>query len=131
LTHDNFLAKIGYFFSIYKKTIAVWALIIVLIVGGVHLHVDKGLITVAVLFFGVISNAFAGLASMVSMVPIIGPLIVKVLSLPVFWVLNSLGYFVSAIAIKKGYKREVINYRIITMFFLIGFATGFVIAKLV
>ncbi len=110
--------------------ILVWSLIALVISGGVYLHIDKGIITVAVLVFGVIGNAFAGLASIVAMVPIIGPLLVKVLSLPIFWVLNSLGYFVSAVAIKKGYKKEVVNYRIVTMVFLIGFAVGFVIAKL-
>ena len=127
---NNFTSKIVYFFIINKKTIIVWLLILLLIAGGIYLHIDKGIITVAVIVLGFISNAFAGLASIVSMVPIIGPLIVKVLSLPVFWLLNSMGYFVSAVAIKKGYKREVINYRIITVFFLLGFAVGFVIAKL-
>lgn len=106
-------------------------LILIVIGGGVYLHIDKGIITVAVLVFGVIGNAFAGLAALLSMIPVIGPLLIKVLSLPLFWLLNSLGYFVSAVAIKRGYKTEIINYRVITMIFLIGFAAGFVIAKLI
>jgi len=34
------------------------------------------------------------------------------------------------VAIKRGYKKEVINYRFVTMVFLTGFAVGFIIAKL-
>ena len=101
-----------------------------MILGGIYLHIDKGIITVIVLVLGVIGNAFTGLMTVIAIVPIVGPLVVKVLSLPIFWLLNSLGYFVSVAAIKKGFKREVINYRIITIFFLIGFAFGFIIAKL-
>ncbi len=127
---NNFISKIIYFFVINKKFITIWTIIALLILGGIYLHIDKGIITVIVLVLGVIGNAFTGLMTVIAIVPIVGPLVVKVLSLPIFWLLNSLGYFVSVAAIKKGFKREVINYRIITIFFLIGFAFGFIIAKL-
>jgi hypothetical protein len=78
-----------------------------------------------------VSNAFAGLAGLIAMIPVVGPLIVKVLSLPIFWLLNAGGYYISVIAIKRGYGRDVINYRIATIIFLVGFAVGFVLAKLV
>jgi len=98
---------------------------------GLCFNIDRKIIAVLVLVFGILSNAFAGLAALVVTIPIFGPIIVKVLSLPVFWLLNALGYYVSLIAIKKGYKRDVINYRVITIIFLIGFAIGFVIARII
>jgi hypothetical protein len=97
---------------------------------GLYLHIDKEVITVAVVIFGIIANAFAGIAGLIAMIPVVGPLIVKVLSLPVFWLLNAMGYYVSVIAIKRGYGRDVVSYRMITVIFLVGFAVGFIIAKL-
>lgn len=108
-----------------------WLVIILAIGLGLLLKINKEIIAVAVVIFGIIANAFTGLAAIIAMVPIVGPLIIKVLSLPLFWLLNALGYFVSVIAIRKGFGRDVVNYRIITVIFLIGFAVGFILAKLV
>lgn len=123
--------KNSYFF-LYRnrRIITTWSIIILAIALGFCLNIDKEIIAVAVVIFGIIANAFAGITGLVAMVPFIGPLIVKVLSLPVFWLLNALGYYISVIAIKKGYGRDVVSYRMITVIFLVGFAVGFIIAKL-
>jgi len=68
----NLFSKIGHFFVVNKKNILVWVLISALVGGGIYLHIDKGIITVAVVVFGIIGNAFAGIAAIVSVVPIIG-----------------------------------------------------------
>ena len=128
---NRILNGFKHFFTVNKKSILVWFLITILIGAGIYLHIDKGIITVIVMVFGIVGNAYAGLAALISIIPIIGPLIVKVLSLPLFWLLNSTGYFVSAVAIKRGHKKEILNYRVITIIFLIGFAVGFIIAKLI
>jgi hypothetical protein len=121
------------FFFLYRnrRFIITWTIIIVAIALGLYLKIDKEAIAVGVVIFGIIANAFAGLAGLIAMIPFIGPLLIKVLSLPVFWLLNALGYYVSVIAIKKGYGRDVVSYRMITVIFLVGFAVGFIIAKLI
>ncbi|MFQ5582914.1 MAG: hypothetical protein ACE5GL_00580 [Calditrichia bacterium] len=53
------------------------------------------------------------------------------LALPIFWILNSIGYFLSIIAIKRGYSKTVLDYRVLTVVFLVGVAIGFVIGKLI
>jgi hypothetical protein len=107
-------------------------LVIILAVGlGLLFKIDKEVIAVAVVIFGIIANAFAGLAAIIAMIPVVGPLIINILSLPIFWLLNALGYFVSVVAIRKGFGRDVVNYRIITVIFLIGFAVGFILARLI
>ena len=83
-----------------------------------------------VMIFGLFAEAFSGLIALLATVPVVGPIVAKVLTLPIFWIFNALGYFVSLVAIKRGYKKEVINYRFVTMVFLTGFAVGFIIAKL-
>ncbi len=83
------------------------------------------------IIFGLISQAFIGLLNMIALIPVVGPLVAKVLALPFYWLLNALGYFVSVIAIKKGYSRDVLNYRVLTIVFLVGLLVGFVIGKLI
>lgn len=127
----KFSRNIYFFLYRNRRFITTWTIIILAVVLGLYLKIDKEIIAVSVVIFGIIANAFAGLAGFIALIPFIGPLIVKVLSLPIFWLLNALGYYISVIAIKKGYGRDVVSYRMITIFFLIGFAVGFIIAKLI
>jgi len=126
----KFSRNIYFFLYRNRRIITTWSIIILAVALGLYLHIDKGIITVAVVIFGIIANAFAGVAGLITMIPVVGPLIVKVLSLPVFWLLNAMGYYVSVIAIKRGYGRDVVSYRMVTVIFLVGFAAGFIIAKL-
>lgn len=126
----EFSRNIYFFLYRNRRIITTWLIIIVAITLGLYLNIDKDIIAVSVVIFGIIANAFAGIAGIIAMVPFVGPLIIKVLSLPVFWLLNAMGYYISVIAIKKGYGRDVVSYRMVTVIFLVGFAVGFIIAKL-
>jgi len=128
---SKILKKIFSFFRRFWKVIVIWIAILIFIELGLRFGLDKKIIAVLAIVFGILSHAFAGLMTIIALVPIIGPLIVRVLSLPVFWLLNAIGYYVSVIAIKKGYSKNVINYRIITIIFLVGFTFGYLIAKLI
>lgn len=68
---------------------------------------------------------------MISLVPVIGPVIVKVLSIGFIWLLNAVGYLVSYIAIRRGYSRDVLTYRGLTVAVIIGIVIGFVLGKLI
>jgi len=113
------------------KMLLIWLFIIAAILVGLMLHIDTDLIAVFVVVFGVIANAFSGLMALIGAIPIVGPIIVKVLSMPILWILNAIGYYISVLAIKKGYKKEVLNHRVLTVVFLAGFTIGFVIARLI
>ncbi len=128
---SKILKKIFSFFRRFWKVIVIWIAILIFIELGLRFGLDKKIIAVLAIVFGILSHAFAGLMTIIALVPIIGPLIVRVLSLPVFWLLNAIGYYVSVIAIKKGYSKNVINYRVITIIFLLGFTFGYLIAKLI
>ncbi|RKY55780.1 MAG: hypothetical protein DRP89_02600 [Candidatus Neomarinimicrobiota bacterium] len=128
---SKILKKIFSFFRRFWKVIVIWIAILIFIELGLRFGLDKKIIAVLAIVFGILSHAFSGLMTIIALVPIIGPLIVRVLSLPVFWLLNAIGYYVSVIAIKKGYSKNVINYRIITIIFLVGFTFGYLIAKLI
>lgn len=109
----------------------VWVLIGVLIWAGVHFHVDAGIIAGSVLVVGLLSNAFAWLLGIIALVPIVGPLLVKVLSIGFIWLLNAVGYLVAFVAIRRGYSRDVLTYRGVTIALILGIVIGYVLGKLV
>ncbi|MCH7618216.1 MAG: hypothetical protein IH880_00420 [Candidatus Marinimicrobia bacterium] len=119
------------FFGAFRKTIIVWTLLIIFVIAGVYFGVPKKIIGGSIIAVGWVTGAFAGLMIMIGLVPLVGPIIVSVLSLPVIWLLNGLGYFVSIIAIKKGYSKEVVNSRILTAVLIVGIVIGYVISKLI
>jgi hypothetical protein len=115
----------------FWKTILVWVIILIFIAIGIHYNVDKIIIGGVVVVFGLITQAFVGLIGIISLIPLIGPIIAKILALPIFWLINALGYFVSLIAIKRGYSKDVINYRVLTIVLLVGIVIGFVLGKII
>ena len=119
------------FFQAFWKTILVWTIIAIFIAVALHFNIDKTVIGGVVVVFGLITQAFVGLIGIISLIPFIGPIIAKILALPLFWFINALGYFASLIAIKRGYSKDVINYRVLTIVLLVGIVIGFIIGKLV
>ncbi|MEJ2055825.1 MAG: hypothetical protein P8X42_18070, partial [Calditrichaceae bacterium] len=111
--------------------ILTWALIILFLIIGLSLNIDKAVIGGAIVIFGIISQAFVGLLNIIGLIPFIGPIVAKILALPFFWLINAMGYFVSILAIKRGYTKEVVNYRILTVVFLIGIVFGFILGKII
>jgi len=125
------LQKIWDFIYSFRKILIIWAIITFFVIASILIGWDKKAIAFMVILIGLISQAFLGLINIIALIPIIGPLIAKVLALPIYWILNSLGYFVSLIAIKKGYSKDVVNYRVLTIVFLVGVAVGFIIGNLI
>ena len=118
-------------FKTYRKPLLIWMVIILAIVTALKLGIDEKVVLFGTVVIGVFTQAFAGLAALIAAVPLIGPLIVKVFAIPFFWLLNALGYFVGAIAIKKGYRTEFTKSRVLTQALLIGIIIGYIIGHLV
>ena len=115
----------------WKVMLPLWIAIGGLAWLGLHYNVDRSVIAGSVVAIGLISNAFAWLLGIVALVPIIGPIIVKVLSIGFIWLLNAVGYLVSYIAIRRGYSKDVLTYRGLTVAIIIGIVVGFVLGKLI
>jgi hypothetical protein len=115
----------------WKVMVPVWLAIFGLIWLGRHYNVDRGVIGGSIVVIGLISNAFAWLMGIIALVPIIGPLIVKVLSIGFIWLINAVGYLVSFIAIRRGYSKDVLTYRGLTIAVIIGIVIGYVLGKLI
>lgn len=87
-------------------------------------------VTTGVVLLAAASHVFAWILGIITLVPIIGPLLVKVLSLSVIWLLNAVGYLVSYVAIKRGYSKDVLTYRAVTIALITGIVIGFILANL-
>lgn len=125
------LSSIKKFLFSFRKILLIWLFIAIFVLVGVALGLDNKVVAFLAILLGIVSQAFIGLLNIIALIPIIGPLIAKVLALPLYWLLNALGYFVSVIAIKRGFSRDVLNYRVLTIVFLIGVMIGYIIGKLV
>jgi hypothetical protein len=110
--------------------VLLWLAIGGLIWLGLHFHVDRRLIAAGVVLLGLLSNAFAWLLAVIALVPLVGPLIVKILSIGFIWLLNAVGYLVSFIAIRRGYSKDVLTYRGLTIAVIIGIVIGYILGTL-
>ena len=104
--------------------------LIALVFSGWHYGWNKEVVAGSVLLIGAASNVFAWLVGLIGLVPIIGPLIVKVLSLSVIWLLNAVGYLVAYVAIKRGYSKDVLTYRGLTIALIVGIVIGYILRSI-
>ena len=115
---------------VFRRIIITWIILISLFELGLHFDLDAKIIGIVLVIVGFFTQAFSGLLIIIGFIPFIGPLIVKVLMLPLFWIINGIGYLASIVAIKKGHGTEVITYRILTIVFLAGIIFGYILGKL-
>ena len=113
------------------KTIRTLAVIGLAVYLMLVFKLDVRAITIITIILGYITNVFVGLTSLVGLIPLIGPLIVKIFTIPFFWILNSLGYFTSAYAIKKGYGKDVVTHRLVVFTLLVGIVLGYILGHLI
>jgi hypothetical protein len=125
------MTRIRQFLQNYRVAILAWVLIFLLVYAGLYYSIDKSALALAVLIVGLLGHAFGALIAWIGLVPMVGPMVAHVLSLPFVWLLNGVGYVASIIAIKRGYSKDVLSYRVITITLLFGITFGYVLGKLV
>ena len=119
------------FIKQYKFHIFLWVLIGVAVAGALQYGEDEKIVVFSTLILGIFTQVFAGLGALIAMVPIIGPILIKVVTIPFFWMINALGHGVSIVAIKKGYTNELVKSRVLTIALLIGIVLGYIMGNLI
>ena len=119
------------FFKNYKFHILLWILIGVSVVVALQYGVDEKIVVFTTLILGIFTQVFAGLGALIAMIPIIGPILIKIITIPFFWMINALGHGVSIVAIKKGYANELVKSRVLTIALLIGIVLGYIMGNLI
>ncbi len=117
-------------FGINKKALLIGGLLAVFAVGARYLGVEGRLIAVVVLVVGWLSQAFAAVLGVVGLIPVVGPLIVSIITLPFFLLVNGIAYLVTLMAVRKGYVRSAVESRILVTALLVGIVMGFLLGKL-
>ncbi len=108
------------FLKSYYKHLIVWAIILSVIIIALKYGVDKKAVVFGTVTIGVFTQAFASLSALIGALPLIGPFIVKFFAIPLVWVIQASGSLVGAVAIKKGYTKEMVKSRVLTLALLIG-----------
>tara|TARA_S200000501_G_C20521961_1_gene611727 strand:- start:27 stop:425 length:399 start_codon:yes stop_codon:yes gene_type:complete len=117
--------------KLYKKKSFGWIISFLAISSAFYIGVDSKVIVFGAFIFSIFTEVFVGLGVLIGTIPFFGPFVVKVISIPIFWVLNALGYIISAVAIKKGYSTELAKSRVITLALLIGIIIGYITGNIV
>tara|TARA_Y100000813_G_C24081314_1_gene313518 strand:+ start:337 stop:717 length:381 start_codon:yes stop_codon:yes gene_type:complete len=117
--------------KIFYKKILFWIFLAVVVAFAINYGIDKKLIVFSAFIISVFTEAFVGFSALIAAVPIVGPMIIKIVTIPVFWVFNAMGTLVSGLAIKKGYATELARGRILTLALLIGMIIGYIIGNLI
>ena len=115
----------------YGKNILLGLILSTAIGIALYYGIDKKIIVLSAFIIGVFTELFVGVVALVAAIPLIGPMVIKIVSIPIFWILNALGTLVSGIAIKKGYATELARGRIMTLALLIGMIIGYIIGNLI
>jgi len=113
------------------KHLLVWTILLITIIAALIMGIDKKIVVFFTLALGFFTQIFAGMGALIAMIPWVGPFIIKVFTIPFFWVVNSLGYFVSIIAIKKGYSKQVTKSRVLTVAVLFGIIIGYIMGHII
>ena len=98
---------------------------------GQQYGINERIIILVTLVLGVFTQIFTGITSLIAIIPFFGPFILKVISIPIFYFLNALGWVVSAIAIKKGYVNELSRSRTVTFALLVGIIIGYILGNII
>ena len=115
----------------YKFHIFLWVLIGVAVAVALQYGVDEKIVVFSTLVLGIFTQVFAGLGALIAMIPIIGPILIKVVTIPFFWMINAVGHGVSIVAIKKGYTNELVKSRVLTIALLNGIVLGYIMGNLI
>jgi len=118
------------YYKQHKLLIFIFLASILLIYLSFRFGINKPVTALIVILFGVFSQLFAEMLAIIALIPIAGPVIVKVISIPVIILLNGIGYIVTFFAFKKGYKMEVAKSKLFTTALLIGVMFGYLLGKL-
>ncbi len=102
----------------------------ILMIAGAYFRWDKWIIGGILLLAGFVTQAWSSLISLIGSIPGVGHVIVKFLALPLLLIINGIGNIIAFLAIKLGYKKEILDTRLLTWAFALGAIIGFIIGEL-
>ena len=113
----------------WKMMLPILILLLVGLVVSYYLGWGIKVTTAGAVLLSFGTGLVAWLLGIITLVPVIGPILVKILTMSIIWLLNAVGYLVSYLAIHRGYAKDVLTYRIVTIALITGIVIGYVIGN--
>lgn len=113
-----------------KRVLLFTILLAVFAVVARYLGVEGRIIAAVVLVVGWLSQVFAFLLALVALIPVVGPLVVSIITLPFFLLVNGITYLITLLVVRKGYVRSAVESRILVTVLLVGIVIGYVLGRL-
>lgn len=111
-----------------------WAVLVAFVAVGVHFHWKGEVIAAVAVLWGIATHIFGmvfhQLGAWVSSIPVMGPMIVKVVAWPLFLLVNGLAFFTSLVGVNIGRGRQVFEARVAALILTVGVLIGFILGKL-
>jgi hypothetical protein len=126
-----YIPNFAVIWATYRKTFLRLGIVTLVIIIGIVADLDAGLVAAVAALVAIVTQAFAGLVGLVMLIPWLGPLIIKALSIPLIWILNGAGYFASIVLAKSGHGRSVVSSRVLTVVLISGIVIGYILGKLI
>ncbi len=125
-----YIPSFAVFWATYRWTIFGLFIVVAIVVAGMLAGFDAWLIASIATLVGILTQTFAGFLGLLALIPWLGPLLAKALSIPLIWLVNGAGYFLSVVLAGRGKGSSVVQSRILTVVLIIGLIVGFIIGKL-
>lgn len=103
----------------------------IIIALGFYFRWDKRIVGIGVFLFGLVSQGWSSLVSLLGGIPVVGSVIVRFLALPLLFLVNGIGNLLAFVAIKMGYKKEIMDTKLLAWTFAGGLLVGFIIGGLI
>jgi hypothetical protein len=111
--------------------VPLWAVMACLVWWAIESRVEPTVIAGGVVVVGLVTNAFVWLLGLVGVVPVVGPIIVGAVTTGFLLLINSISSLIAYLAIKRGYRRDMLTFKGVTIALIVGMAIGFIIGRLI
>ncbi len=127
----RFWSRISAFYRDNWKICCVLVLLAVFVYVAQHYGLDREITVFVVLFLGYVTQLFSVLVGFIAAIPVIGPPIAQIISLPFIFIVNAVAYLVTFFSLRKGYAKELLGSRVLVTAFLVGLILGYALGKII
>ena len=113
------------------KIICVLLVLLLFIIVAQRIGLDNKITVFIVLILGYMTQLFTVLVGLIAAIPIIGPPIASIISLPFIFIVNAIAYVVTFFSLRKGYAKDVLGSRVLVTTLLVGIIIGYALGKLI
>ncbi|HER44271.1 MAG TPA: hypothetical protein ENO08_07420 [Candidatus Eisenbacteria bacterium] len=120
----------GFFRDNWKICCVLLLLLLFVFLAQRH-GLDREITVFVVLFLGYVTQLFSVLVGFIAAIPLIGPPIANLISLPFIFIVNAVAYLVTFFSLRKGYGKEILGSRVLVTAFLVGLIIGYALGKII